>query len=355
MTGFILKAALLGGFFYVFTLLPHDAPPAETTKRSNQYRCVSRNLLITTYTNENVDQINAVLIEKAGCVPPNITVLSWFSFLLQDGVRPYQNHLASGWRVETINFLTWPIIGVAKANVRPYYFDKAGNILADRVSEFIVECNTRSGGRIISRIERIYSHIFIDEMQDMAGYDFEFLEALLRSKINVVGVCDPRQGTFSTNRGAKNKKFKRDGISDWIGKCEAAKLVIVEPRVECYRSNQAICDFSDALFPHLPKSVSKNVAVTGHDGVFPIASKEALQYHEKWHPVVLRYSRKTDTMGLDAFNIGKMKGRSFDRVLIFTTGPMKKYFKTKIPEDASDLSKFYVALTRARYSVALVV
>lgn len=312
-------------------------------------------VLITTYTNENVDQLNALLIEKAGCVPPNITVLSWFSFLLQDGVRPYQNFLADGWRVATIDFVARPSFWIKKSKVRSYYFDAVGNILSDRVSEFIVECNKKSGGRIINRIEKVYPHIFIDEMQDMAGYDFEFLEALFASKCTVIGVCDPRQGTFSTNKSSKNKKYKRDGVSDWIEKCESSGIIATEERVVCYRSNQSICDFSDTLFPSLPRTVSKNSTITGHDGIFTIPSEDALEYYSKWKPVVLRYSKQADTFGLEAFNIGKMKGRSFDRVMVFTTEPMRKFLRTKKPEDAGELSKFYVAVTRARYSVALVV
>jgi hypothetical protein len=171
----------------------------------------------------------------------------------------------------------------------------------------------------------------------------------------VTGVCDPRQGTYSTTRSSKNKKFKRAGIQEWIEEKAAAKLIAVEPRVDCYRSNQMICDYADALFPHLPKSVSKNGTKTQHDGVFFIPGKDVHKYHNEHKPVVLRWNKKSETLGLNAYNFGQMKGRTFDRVLIFPTGPMKAYFKSKDPSDAGDLSKFYVAITRARYSVAFVV
>jgi hypothetical protein len=45
---------------------------------------------------------------------------------------------------------------------------------------------------------------------------------------------------------------------------------------------------------------------------------------------------------------------TFDRVLIFPTGPMKAYLKTKDLAKAGDLAKFYVGVTRARYSVTFV-
>jgi len=63
-------------------------------------------VLVTTYTNENIDQIKTFFVEKAGCIPANITVQSWFSFLLQEGVRPYQNHMNDQKRVQSIFFQT---------------------------------------------------------------------------------------------------------------------------------------------------------------------------------------------------------------------------------------------------------
>ena len=59
-------------------------------------------------------------------------------------------------------------------------------------------------------------------------------------------------------------------------------------------------------------------------------------------------------MGLKAINFGVSKGRTYPRVLIFPTKPMVKYLRTKNPADGGDLSKFYVAVTRAQYSVAFV-
>jgi len=59
-------------------------------------------------------------------------------------------------------------------------------------------------------------------------------------------------------------------------------------------------------------------------------------------------------MNYPAINIGVSKGRTYDRVLIFPTKPMKIYLKTKDIKKAGDISKLYVAITRARFSVAFV-
>jgi len=313
-----------------------------------------KKVLITTYTNENVEQINSYLIKQNGCIPPNVTVVSWFRFLLQDGVRPYQNHMTDKGRIENINFIARPNRFTKKVDVSKYYLTEGNNIYSDRVTDFICQCDQNSKGLVIKRLEKIYAHIFIDEVQDLAGFDLEFLERLLSSSISIVTVGDPRQATFSTNNSSKNKQFKRSHILEWIKAKEALKLFVVEERADCYRSNQAICDYADALFPTLPKTISKNCEVTEHDGVVCIKASEVLAYFDKYKPVVLRYSKVTDTMNLPAHNIGTTKGRTYDRVLIFPTEPMKKYLKTKDISKAGDLAKLYVAVTRAKYSVAFV-
>ena len=47
-------------------------------------------ILITTYTEANEAEIRKKIVTKVGCIPENIIVKTWFSFLLQHGVRPYQ-------------------------------------------------------------------------------------------------------------------------------------------------------------------------------------------------------------------------------------------------------------------------
>lgn len=317
--------------------------------------CAGKRVLITTYTNENLDQLRSYLISRVGEVPSNIKLLSWYSFLLQDGIRPYQSCICEGERVQTVDFASEAPRYVKRANAQSYYLTRGRNIFRDRASEFVCSCDQKSGGLVVSRLEKAYDVVFVDELQDLAGYDLDLLERLFRSSLTAIAVGDPRQGTFSTNNGRKNKRFKRAGIQEWIAEKARAGLFQMEERTHCYRSNQAICDFADALFPTLVKSTSKTNTVTGHDGVFEIRSVDVLSYFETHRPIVLRWDRRTDTLGLAAHNIGVTKGRTFDRVLIFPTGPMRAYLKTRDPSVAGDLAKLYVAVTRARFSVAFVV
>lgn len=57
----------------------------------------------------------------------------------------------------------------------------------------------------------------------------------------------------------------------------------------------------------------------------------------------------------EALNFGNSKGLSFDRVLIYPTKPIMDWIKNNSSDLApTSRSKFYVAVTRAKYSVGIV-
>lgn len=308
-------------------------------------------VLLTTYTNENVAQIRQYITERHKRIPRNVVIEPWHTFLLREGVRPYQNQISAQGRVRSIFYPQSRNRFQKKGN----YFTKEGDIYGDKLSEFVHDCNEASGGRVVGRLARIYSHILVDELQDFAGYDLEVLRGILRSSISVTLVGDPRQSTFSTNRSSKNRRFKKQGISEWIDQRSAAGELKLEYRTNSHRCNQRILDVADSLFPDLPRTTSASNSSTGHDGVFAIAPASVASYVRTHKPVVLRHNIRTDTLSIPAINIGHSKGRTYDRVLIFPTRPMIAFLTTGKSEDAGDRCRLYVAMTRARFSATFVV
>jgi superfamily I DNA/RNA helicase len=314
----------------------------------------SKHVLVTTYTTENLNQLVDRLGAGTGLLPKHVTVMSWFTFLLNQCARPYQSTvLGDVGMMRGLNFRAEQRRYVPKTDAKRYYLDVNRDMYRDAVAAFAVEANLLSGGKVVNRLTEIYDHIYIDEVQDLAGYDLDILDSLLKSPMAVTMVGDPRQATFATNNSSKNRKFKGSGIALWVKARKA--MCEIQDRVESYRCNQAICDFADGLFPDLPRTISKNTELTGHDGIFPIAPADVADYVERYQPVVLRWDKRTNTLGLVAMNFGQSKGSTFDRVLIFPTQPMIKYYREGDPEKAGDRFKLYVAVTRARYSVAFVV
>lgn len=313
-----------------------------------------RPALVTTFTTENLGQIESRLrAAHGGIVPQHVTVMSWFGFLVNQCIRPYQRSVFGEPNfVGAFNFIGQRSRFTAKNDPRRYFLDSNRAVYRDGAADLACELERRTQGKVIARLAGMFQDIFIDELQDLNGYDLELLDLLFSSTVRVTAVGDPRQHTFSTNQSSKNKGFKGVGLMGWLeARGETCDLIVQD---KCHRSNQEICDFADALFPQMPATTSLNEDSTGHDGLFPITRSEVLSYYETYKPIVLRYDRNTDTLGLPAKNFGIAKGSTYDRVLIFPTQSWRRYFKDGDQTRVTSREKFYVALTRARFSVAYV-
>lgn len=312
----------------------------------------TRRVLVTTYTNENLRQIRARIMEAYGIVPPHVRLAGWFSFMLADGVRPYQHAVLNDTGIVAgLNF-----IGqrprYARGGTRAYYLDRNQDVYRDAVSDLVCRINAASAGKVISRLESMYDEIYVDEVQDLVGYDLDLLDLLFAANIGVTVVGDPRQHTFSTNQGSRNKRYRGAGLIDWLA--ERAEICTREDRQVSHRCNQEICDFASELFPDFPRITSAHDEVSGHDGIHIVSRFEVLNYVEKYRPQVLRHNKRADTQGLPAMNFGVAKGSTFDRVLIFPTKPITEYLDRRDPSRLKKPEALYVAVTRARYSVTFV-
>lgn len=312
-------------------------------------------ILITTYTLSNEREIIKKFIELNNCIPHNITIQPWFSFLLQHGVKPYQSYLFPS-QIEgfiLVNSRSAPF--VAESNIRKHYFSDRMEIYSDKVAKFLVKCNDMSCGRVIDRLQRIYSHIFIDEIQDLAGYDLEFLKILFKSELNILAVGDPRQGTYSTNSSSKNIQYSKSFIIDFFTKISDMLSLDTESLNINYRCNETICNLSNEIYPDFPSTTSGNKNITEHDGVFLVHPDSVNKYLAKYNPVQLRYSKSTGVNpNYKVYNFGDSKGLSFNRTLIYPTQPICSWLVDHNSELAqTSRAKLYVALTRARQSVGI--
>ena len=90
--------------------------------------------------------------------------------------------------------------------------------------------------------------------------------------------------------------------------------------------------------------------------MFLVRQRDVGVYVEKFSPQALRYNRRTKNVPGVPYNFGEAKGMTFERVLIFPHKPLQTYCVTSKLEDAGrELPKIYVAMTRARQSVGIVV
>lgn len=272
-------------------------------------------VLVTTYTVENRNQLHRRISERFGAIPPNIDVITWYQLVINELCRPYQRSVLGEIGVPgSLNFSGRPL-PYAKKTERRFYMDKGGDLYRNRVSAFALRCDEASGGAAITRLGEIYSHIFIDEMQDLAGHDFEILDRLLRSEMSVFLVGDPRQCLYFTDDSVNNKKYKGPRFVDWLK--ERSEVCSIEWLTESHRCCQAILEWADKLFPEFNSSSSLHGESRPSDGVHLI-SRQALRGYlaERENVIVLRPQKNTDTMGLPAVNIGVSKGSTYDHVVL---------------------------------------
>lgn len=339
---------------------------------------LNKNVLIVTFTEDNAREIYTKIVSIRGFIPENITIKTWFSLLLQHGVRPYQGYLGTEFSGVDIGFtlingksgikyinskgipVYWP-----ESETKKYYLNDSNQIYSDKISQFVVKVNKLTKGAIIDRFSNIFDYIFVDEVQDLAGYDLEILKLFFSSASSVVLVGDPRQVTYQTHSASKYRKYGSGKIKDFIynelGKsifCEVDETTLNTS----HRNNQIICDYSSKLYPDLSAvnsctCSSCHESKSEHIGVFLVNPKDVDRYLSKFSPIQLRHNSKSHcNTNFPVKNLGQSKGLSFDRVLIYPTQDMIKWIIHNQPiSNESTKAKLYVGLTRARLSVALVV
>ncbi|MGG6311877.1 UvrD-helicase domain-containing protein [Paenibacillus macerans] len=204
------------------------------------------NVLITTYTQANEAEIRKKFSELNGCVPSHVTIQTWFSTLLQHGIRPYQGELydeairgmllvnePSALRFTDQRTGRKVYFGEA-THFKQHYFTNDSKVYSDKISKLVIRCNEKSEGAVFKRLSSIYSHIYIDEIQDLAGYDLEIVKLLLMSNSNILFVGDPRQVTYLTHIERKYDRYKEGRIKEFIQtECRRIECDIDEDLLFC--------------------------------------------------------------------------------------------------------------------------
>jgi len=325
-------------------------------------------ILITTFTLANKKSIyEKILKSNSGYVPSNVAIQTWFSFLIEHGVRPYRFwngrvvglHFvssASGFRYKQKNGTP---VYFGERDFFKYYFNSNMDVYSDKLARLVCLCNEKSNGCVIKRIEQIYNHIYIDEVQDMAGWDLELIKLFMKSSINLTIVGDPRQTVYLTHHDKKYQKYAYGKIKDFIlNECKNSSCVIDEVTLKnSYRNTATICSLASKLYMNLPICESNLSETNLHMGIFFIHKNKVKEYYTKFRPMQLRYNKKTELyVDADCMNFGESKGLEYNHVLIYPTKNMLEWLcGQNVSLEDKTKAQLYVALTRAFFSVGIVV
>lgn len=290
-------------------------------------------------------------------------VMGWYAFMIRHYVRPYLPILFSNLRPTGFIFdRAMHPKNHFKVGGNRRYFSSNGSIYKETLPELAVKVAEAMQGAVEKRLGRIYDEIIIDEVQDISRKSLDIIERILnKSKPHLVLVGDIRQSLLDSDQtSSKNRNADRLELINWYRIHESTGRLETKELSETWRSNQGIADFSDRIFPTelgFAPTISQNKMVTGHDGVFLVHEQYLATYLEKYQPVPLRGSKASGKhlTDLEFKNIGTAKGLTYDRVIIFPTNPMLKLIANGKPLADKSACLFYVGITRARASVAIIV
>ncbi len=329
---------------------------------------IKENILITTFTINCKNEIIDKIIKQKGYVPKNINVQTWFSVLLKHGIKPYKRAL----KIEKVNgvYMAQGRSGIkffgkrgpiywGEEDFDKFYFDANYNIYTDKLSKLVIRIDDNTNGKVINRLTSIYSNIFIDEVQDMAGYDLEFIKRLLKSKSNIILVGDPRQTVYKTHYEQKYKKYSDGNIENFIkAECKNIECNIDNSTLNrCYRCHKEIISFVNNFYNEYIPMESTEIETTEHQGVFIIKPYQIEEYINRYKPVQIIYdSRTTTSKNSRTITMGKSKGATYNRVLLYPTKGFKNYIiNGKSNINIGTKNKLYVGMTRPINSLTFVI
>lgn len=318
------------------------AGSGKTTYIVNSLSIVKSSLIIT-YTDNNYKNLRDRVINKFDGAPDGTRVYTYFSFLYSFCLRPL---CGEKYGLKGINFNTPPdSTRLMKRDNLRHYIDSSGRIYATRMASFIIKFGIMSSVR--ERISKYYDFLYVDEVQDFAGYDFNLLTEISVGNIESIFVGDFFQHTYDTSRDGSVNSSLHDDYGRYKNKFEKLGFYIDEATLGAsYRCSRTTCNF---VSNKLDISIGSHLdEVTTLEFVDDEGLSDALFNKNS---VVKLFYQSHLRYGCFSENWGASKGvDSYDSVCVVLNDKTEKLFRggklSELPQTTKN--KFYVACTRAR-------
>lgn len=337
----------------------------------------NKNVLLITYTNEGTNAlIKEFKKQNCGVLEPNVIIKTWFSFLLSDFIKPYQIEL----KFKLKRFREEIDIRIPENHVNSidfysddkkekfynkthyqYYFHYNNDLWKDDVADLAIKCCDDSNGKPIKRLEDIYSQIYIDELQDYAGWDLEIIKLLFDSSIDITCVGDYKQATFRTNNSPKNKQYRDFKIKNYFLDLQRKKICTVEFNNTTRRCCKELCKFINSIYSSETESnIESDVSVAeskDYSGVYIMNRNSVDRLLSAAELTFLRYNKTIQIPWRcdEKYNYGASKGLTFDNVVVIPVGTVIPFLGNGADINSEQTkAKFYVACTRAKHMIVFV-
>lgn len=320
------------------------AGSGKTTTLISKLNLEQRFLLVT-YTTNNLNHLRNSVIRKFGYFPENIKVCSYFQFLYSFCFKPYCG-LTSGAR--GITFKRPADHTRFKPGTDVFYMTSERLMYSNRIAHY---CEQNCADEIRERLDKYYDWFMVDEVQDIAGRDFNLLMKIIPENCNSLFVGDFYQHTYDTsNDGNVNQSLYND-LNGYLGRWRTAGVEIDHTTLsKTHRCSEEICEFvvkTGILIGSYGTAKGKVIEVSNEEMADSIISNNDIPK--------LFYAGSS---GYDciSMNWGESKGIDYfkDVCVVLNKTTMAHYLgNTLIELSPQTRNKFYVACTRAHNNLYL--
>lgn len=320
------------------------AGSGKTTFIVNKLNLQDR-VLIITYTVSNTINLRDAIIRKFGCIPANIHFDTYFSFLYSFCIRPLLT------LSDSVNGLYFESNRNVYASGDARYLTQSRLLYANRAARFIE--HRQLDGELIGRIEKYFKAIYIDEIQDFGGHDFNLLKLICRANVDVLFVGDFYQHTFDTSHDANVNRRLHDDVHRYQDQFHQMGLEVDTITLQkSWRCSPEVCDFISSKI---------GIPIQSHRDdrteIREISDKEEAHTILNDPEVVKLFYQRHYEFSCSSRNWGECKGEdSFNDVCVVlnnaTATAFRKNALLQLPPQTKN--KFYVACSRTRGDLYLV-
>ncbi|MFS7398052.1 RNA helicase [Carnobacterium maltaromaticum] len=315
------------------------AGAGKTTLIINQLDAEKR-VAIITYTIANQESIRDAVIVKFGYIPENISIFGYFEFVYSFCYLPLQNRVKNnGICFEQPHY----------KNSRFYTTD--GRVYSNRLAKLIMEHEFP----YLERISKYFDHVYIDEMQDLGAYDFDWMLSLSKVSSSVTLVGDFYQSTFVTSYSGNKNASIHNNFEGYQKKItDAGFFFNNNTLVTSHRCSHDICHFiSEKLTISMSSHRDRKADNTSISFVSdPEKIKEILGNDN----IKKLFYQKHSSFKCNSSNWGASKGLTFgDVCVVLNPTTFKSFISGELHKLApKTLSKFYVACSRPKGNLIFV-
>ncbi|WP_165767493.1 UvrD-helicase domain-containing protein [Tetzosporium hominis] len=341
------------------------AGSGKTYHIANSLHLNQRNLILT-FTNQNVKNIEEELKKRVKDGVSKTTVMTFSKFLYRWLIRPFEPNFTfadSPVASEGVDIFSTPFEPTDSEGNRNWryitdnklhhYLNKRNKCYySSRMSKLFIKQGAVLHKKALQRLKVFFDYIYIDEVQDFRGNDFEIVKKLLNLKgLSVIAVGDFYQHSVSKSNFREKKPFKKgkQDVTEEMYLASFNKTIIIDKNtlIKSRRVPEEMCGF---IREKLNIDIYSSSPERGEIRI--VNEIETLNSVLQDDNVMKLVEKKYEAHSFSPLNTWSYcKGDTYENTCIILTGSFSDVVKDgfSFPKKVSQaqINKLYVALTRA--------